>query len=163
MSFLSKSIGNTALIFLIIFLLQGCGMFDSDIVKDMDKAYSDCKKNMTNGQEVSCKEKMSLTVEKYFPVGMPLSEALEHFHSNGFQIMEYRQEGFREWPNEKIRPYPDAGFKKGAITEDYIVVYATSKIYRNYLIANKEVVIGIYSLDGESISSAKGSININSI
>lgn len=142
-----------------IFLLQGCDM-KGQLIKDMDALYE--------GKDVD----VSQVVQKYFPPGMKLSEVLKYLDDQGFEIVEYKQDGWRKWPNGELWQYQSKGHKMGALHHGRLVGYSAKKNYDRYLIigllwkrpvTGKRARISINSDDGERISSSSGFVYIDFI
>ena len=145
---------------LVFLSLQGCGA-KNELHEEMDLAYKSFKGKISKDNEKGAA--VNNVVRKYFPAGMPLTDALKILDEGGFEIMEYRQNGLRKWPDGQLRPYLDVGYKKGAISEDYVVNYHAARIYDNYLIFNSEAIIVLRSKDGNTVSDISSGIHLNAL
>ncbi len=136
---------------LVITFLQACDT-ESQLIKDMDALYM-------KPERISSKERdnVSEVVQKYFPPGMKLSEALKYLDEQGFEIFEYQQNGFRKWPNGKLQPYKDKDHKIGSRMSERLIGYSAKNQYEGILV-EKHARIFIDSDDGEKIIKSKGYI-----
>jgi hypothetical protein len=46
-------------------------------------------------------------INKHIPIGMKIEDALEKLDEQGFGITEHNVNGWREYPDGKLRPYAD--------------------------------------------------------
>lgn len=143
----------------IFFLLQGCNM-KGQLIKDMDALYMS-----STGKTSEERKNVSQVVQKYFPPGMKLTEALKYLDDQGFEIYEYTQDGHRKWPDGELRPYEDWVHKKSARMLERLVGYGAQKQYDCNVVRLmcKRAVISIDSDDGERIISSRGFIYIDGL
>lgn len=138
---------------LVIIFLQACET-KSQLIKDMDALYM-------KPERVSSKDRdnVSEVVQKYFPSGMKLSEALKYLDEQGFEIFEYQQNGFRKWPNGELRPYKDKSHKTSNTEQRIKFSYFAKNIYGSMgILVEKHARININSDDGEKVIKSYGHI-----
>lgn len=138
---------------ILICLLQACDN-DSQFIKDMDAFFM-------MPERIDLKERDNVTevVQRYFPQGMKLSDALKDLDEQGFEIYEYQKKGFRKWPNGELKPYKDKNHAKMGATPGIKVSYFAKKVYGSiYLLVTKHARITINSNDGEKIKYSYGQI-----
>lgn len=127
----------------------GCNMYEP-IIKEMDDAYAARESD----------EDVSRVVQKHFPPGMSLDEALKLLHAlkkQGFEIGEYRHEGARQWPDGDIKPYADEATRKNLQNLYPIGVsgYVATKTYdRKYFIVTKAASITVRVKDDRIVESS---------
>lgn len=173
--FLSRRLTHTlCTAVLSLSVLTGCEMNDP-MIQEMDsayeavvqrqkqdKAYYDPNTDNTNNKEQSAA--VTRVVQKYFPPGMKVEEALKLLHllkDKGFEIHENQLEGARSWPDGELKPYRDQTTKQKRLALDptgRMISYTARKRYeRQVLIFEKHAFITIYT-DGKKIVSTEGRI-----
>lgn len=140
-------------LFLPLTLLTGCNL-DALLLKDMETAFQRQEQKDANVSDV---------VQKYFPPGMKVSEAIGYLDKRGFKITEFRPDGFRKWPNGELWRYQDESHRKSAGVAGGRTNYTAEKYYDHYLILRllrKRAVIAIRS-DGEQILESRGYVYVD--
>lgn len=140
---------------LVIVFLQACET-KSQLIKDMDALYMKPERISSKARD-----NVSEVVQKYFPSGMKLSDALKYLDEQEFEIFEYQQNGFRKWPNGELRPYKDKSHKTSVIDQGIKISYFAKNIYGSMgILVEKHARIFIYSVDGEKIIKSYGYIRL---
>jgi hypothetical protein len=145
-------------IFLLLFL-AGCNMNDP-MIKEMETAYATVsqKKGGTHEKRV---EAVTLVVQKYFPPGMKVEEALkllQQLKEQGFSVGEYHHDKARRWPDGEFKPYVSPSSHDRKRRQEGMVEYIARKQYDSkYLIVTKHTVISI-TTDHERVLHSEGDI-----
>lgn len=88
---------------------------DSPLLNDMQMTMANA-----DGDWEAKNQKVTELVEKTFPKGTDLNSALMELQKQGFEINEYKPEGWRVWPKGTIQQYPSENkthkFSVGEIT-----------------------------------------------
>lgn len=140
------------------------------MTQEMDSVYEAFvqrrKQDNTSFDAYKKEESAAVTrvVQKYFPLGMKVEEALRLLHllkDQGFEIHENQLEGARIWPDGELKPYRDQATKQKRLALDptgKMISYTARKRYeRQLLIFEKHAFVTIYT-DGEKIISTEGRI-----
>jgi hypothetical protein len=164
---------NKFFIILFAFLMQGCRIFESNLVNEMDKAYSifDEKihdRKLINDNEKKRNEKISQVVKKHFPVGSSSLYALSEIKKYGFVIYEYNKKGFRNYNKRNFKKYPNDISRKSSIVglKNNDVRFIATRIYWRNLsdlfMTGKEAYI-VIDVDNEKIIAVDGRVFIQGI
>jgi hypothetical protein len=129
------------------------------MVKEMESAYARSENN----------EDVNIVVQKYFPDGMELEEAIKTFQvlkAQGFSVSESRLHGEGDWPGGEMRPYRQETikFKHGYFsrTGASVIYSATKRLEKKLIIFEKYAVIRVYGTGGKVILS-EGLINYQTL
>ena len=137
--------GLVSLAFVAIFLLISCQQ--SPFIKGINSAYED---------PLHRSHDVSRATEKFLPLGMNTTEALKFLQREGFEIVEFSNTGYKNFPDGAIKRYSEDEKRKpqqlGIPENSQVIVYAATLTYeRMRLILAKRLNIYIGSKDQKII------------
>lgn len=88
------------IIFICLFLVTRCGI-NNPLVLEMEAAYK-----LPSDPSRESNKDVAEMIGMRFPEGMKVTDALKEINENKFKITEGNREGFRQWPDGSLEPYP---------------------------------------------------------
>lgn len=158
-----RSIFFGAIFAVYVSLMVGCEMKDL-IIKEMEIAEQGAYKQK-NATFREADAATSLVAQKYFPIGMKKEKALlliNQLYEDGFEVLELKNGGTRNWPNKEFRSYSNVNLEKKY--PHGTIGYVIEKQYDTInLIITRTAVISIKFDSNDIIVESEGRINTSGI